>query len=141
MKSAYKKGGTRIIQAEVQNNNGSCNEVTSKYGIEKSITTENKEKLKQPFDIPIMQEPLLNDFVLGENLPSSLEVLQRTYKPPEDLDKYPKTFTKYLKLLDEVYQSQCIPITFTTDQYQWECKKQKEETSSSTEGIHFGNYK
>lgn len=119
-------------------------ECTRKVAIENALKDINYKKLRASDDTAFLMHPLRQEFGDRNDTPASDQVLQGTYQPPPQGDRYAKLLLQGLRqpptLRPEAREFH--PRTsITVDDHIRSWKRAKERTSAGPSGLHFGMFK
>jgi hypothetical protein len=133
------KGGG-VTKVEVELDNGSLREVTTKLGIEQECMTENIRKFRQTQLTPCMREPLRS--LLGPlgNTASAQSILNGDFLAPIGTPQYTREFLAQLQKPPQQFATPKI-AAMTTKEFQTGWRKMKERTSAGISGLHFRHMK
>jgi hypothetical protein len=133
------KGGG-VTRVEVETEQGTIREVTTKIGIERECMEENKRKFRQTQQTPCMREPLRG--LLGNlgNTIHGIEILEGRFQPPDSTPQYTREFIAQLQKPPQLFPPPLI-ASMTTKEFQSGWRKMKETTSAGISGLHFGHLK
>lgn len=132
--------GGGITRVEVESQDGTIREVTTKVGIERECMIENKKKFRQTQQTPCMREPLRSALGLTGNTLAGQQILDGTYTPPANTPQYTREFLLQLQKPPQLFAPP-LQATMTTKEFQTGWKRMKEKTSAGLSGIHFGHMK
>lgn len=133
------KGGG-VTQVEVEREDGSLEEITTKRGIEKAGMNENKEKYSQTNNTPCMKEPLKSMLAYNGNTEAGREILDGNFKVPEEVENpYAQEFFDQLERANLIEDPP--PACISTKDFKEGWKVMKEQTSAGISGLHFGHLK
>ena len=114
---------------------------TDKIEIEKALCEQNRMKFTSAYSSPFLQEPLLSQIGQTATTDASVQILNGTYQPPNELSIHTKNFIKQLQTPTSISEQGCndsICDIETATSY-WRHKREK--TNSSMSGRHIGTYR
>ncbi|KAL7530123.1 hypothetical protein ACHAXR_007411 [Thalassiosira sp. AJA248-18] len=137
-----KKRTRSATTIQVEGENGMVSEKSTQDTVEQAIFAEVHEKRFTLAGVaPICHGQLRKDFGYLADTPSAEAVLNGTYKCHADTDLATKElFAEIARIRKEVPEASAKAV-ITPEQWKAYWKVQKEETSSSESGLHFGHYK
>jgi hypothetical protein len=115
--------------------------ITKNEDIEDACIEENIARFSQSEDTPFMQEPLLSALGYLADTPAAESILQGTYKPPTELDRYTKLFINELRMPDNIRNGHQMSDEVTCKGNKRAWSRQKEQVSSEPFGLTFSHYK
>ena len=115
---------------------------TDKVTIEHALRKENEAKFRLAYrDCPFLKRPL--NTMLGQTATNDISdtILNGTFSPPPNLNKYTKRFIKCLAMPLSIKAKGQNDDTITPEQSLQYWRRKCERTSSSYSGMHIGTYK
>ena len=132
--------GGSITKVDIEKEDGSIEEITTKEGIEEACMQENEYKYRQTQQSPFMQEPLLSDIGYLGTTDACNDILAGSYNIPEGVSTYTRELIHHMRRLPLQHAPPQAEIPTATFKSGW--KKMKEATSAaSTNGLHMGHMK
>jgi hypothetical protein len=136
-----KTRGGPLMKLYDYDKNGKRVELTTKPEVEKPCIRENERRFGQAEDTPFMQPPLLDKFGYTAATQAGEDVLQGTYRVPDSVDAYTRTFLGFLKLPPNFVPPNDAATIITPEENRKAWSRQSERTASESTGLHFGHYK
>ena len=115
--------------------------VTDKNDIEDACIAENDSRFSQSEGTPPMIEPLLTDLGYLADTPEAAAILEGSYIPPPETDKYAILFLQELRMPENVRNNPMSDVEVTPERNKAAWSKQKEAVSSEPAGLTFSHYK
>ena len=125
-----------VSMLEEENSEGVMVSITDKEAIEEKCQESCIARLLQSRNTPFNCAPLKLLFPTFEQNASLTQVCNGSFEVPEVLDRYTRTFFKYLPTLVDN-----INTTWTLEEFKKGWKIKREKTSSGDSNTHIGHYK
>jgi hypothetical protein len=110
-----------------------------RQSIEQACMGEGTRRFSQTSSTPLMHKDFIDRVGYHAELGGADEILEGTFLPPENMDKYAVQFLAQLKM-QPVVQDQMLSKAITTESYKESWKIMKSTTSSSHFGPSFVDY-
>ena len=110
-----------------------------RHSIEQACMGEGTRRFSQTSSTPLMHKDFIARVGYHAELSGADEILNGTFIPPDNMDKYAVQFLSQLKM-QPIVNDQKISKAITTDSYQESWKRMKPNTSSSPFGPSFVEY-
>ena len=94
-----KLNGGSITKVDVEQDNGTIEEITTKEGIESACMEENELKYRQTQQSPCMIEPLASELGYLGITDSCEKILEGSYIPPEGVNRYTRELLQHMQRL------------------------------------------
>ena len=137
-----KKRTKSVTSVQVDEGDGIFSERTGQHEVEQAIfKAVHEEQYQMAEESPICQGTMRDEFGYLANTPAAKEVLDGTYRcSPDTPQAMQDIFAEIARIRQEIPET-ATKAVITPEQWIEYWKVQKEDTSSSESGLHFGHYK
>ena len=137
-----KKRTKSVTSVQVDEGDGIFSERTGQHEVEQAIfKAVHEERYQMAEESPICQGTMRDEFGYLANTPAAKEVLDGTYRcSPDTPQAMQDIFAEIARIRQEIPET-ATKAVITPEQWIEYWKVQKEDTSSSESGLHFGHYK
>ena len=137
IKQVFGKGkGQGTSKVEILMRDGTVKEITQPKEMEECLLNQNRTTMNQNGDCPLLQDTLLEDLGLLGDGPEVINVLNGTYKPPDDTPAATVLWLQSMAISHPIARDE---ISTSLKSYRQGWKLAKEQTSTGE--IHVGHFK